>query len=51
MKLTATARQVKGLVGFVLFFCTFMPNLAQSLMPWYKLLRKDAEFSLSDDRS
>ena len=41
MKLPATVRQVKVLIGFVLSFRTFMPNLAQNLMLWYKLLRRD----------
>ena len=49
MKLPATVRQVKRLVGCVLFFRSFLPNLAQNLMPWYKLLRKDVEFELQDD--
>ena len=49
MKLPATVRQVKRLVGFVLLFRSFLPNLTQSLMPWYKLLRKDVEFELHND--
>ena len=49
MKLPATVRQLKRLVGFVLFFHSSLPNLAQNLMPWYKLLRKDVEFELQDD--
>ena len=49
MKLPATVRQVKQLVGFVLFFRSFLPNLAQNLMPWHKLLRKNVEFELQDD--
>ena len=49
MKLPAAVRQVKRLVGFVLFFRSFLPNLAEILMPWYKLLRKDLEFELQDD--
>ena len=49
MKLPATVRQVKRLVGFVLFFRSFLPNMAQNLMPWYKLLRKNVEFELQDD--
>ena len=49
MKLPATVRQVKRLVGFVLFFCKFSPNLAQNLMPWYNLLRKDVDMELQDD--
>ena len=43
---------MKRLIGFVLFFFrTFSPNLAQKLMPRYKLLRKDADFSPSHDHS
>ena len=48
-KLPATVRQVKRLVGFVPFFRSFLPNLAQNLMPWYKLLRKNVEFELQHD--
>ena len=50
MKLPATVKQVKRLVGFVLFFRSFLPNLAQNLIPWYKLLRKDVDFELQDDQ-
>ena len=46
IKLPTTVKQVKTLVGFTLFFRSFLPNLAQNLMPWYKLLRKDVEFFL-----
>ena len=49
IKLAATVRQVKRLVGFVLFFRSFLAILAQNLMPWYKFLRKDVEFELQDD--
>ena len=36
IKLPTTVKQVKRLVGFTLFFRSFLPNLAQNLMPWYK---------------
>ena len=49
MKVPATVRKVERLVEFVLLFRTFMPNLAQNHMPWYKLLRKDVEFALKDE--
>ena len=48
MKLPATVRQVKRLVGSVIFCCPFMPDLAQNLMHWCILLPKDADF-FSDD--
>ena len=49
IKVPTTVKQVKRLVGFTLFFRSFLPNLAQNLMPWYKLLRKDVEFILQDE--
>ena len=49
IKVPATVKQVKRLVGFTLFFRNFMPNLANNLMPWYKLLRKDVEFIIDDE--
>ena len=50
MKLPVTVCQVKGLVGFVLFFRTFTPNLAQNLKLWYTLLREDVEIALKDEK-
>ena len=46
IKLPTTVKQVERLVGFTLFFRSFFPNLAQNLMLWYELLRKDVEFLL-----
>ena len=43
-------KQVKTLVGFTLFFRSLLPNLAQYLMPWFKLLRKNVEFLLEDEQ-
>ena len=48
IKLPTTVKQVKRLVGFTLSFRSFLPNLAQNLMPWCKLLKKDVEFILHD---
>ena len=36
-----TVKQVKRLTGFVQFFRNFIPNLGQTLLPFYKLLRKE----------
>ena len=49
IKLPTTVKPVKILVGFTLFFRSFLPNLAQNLMPWYKLLRKDVDFILQEE--
>ena len=49
IKLPTIVKKVKRLVGVTLFFRSFLPNLAQNLMPWCKLLRKDVEFILQDE--
>ena len=49
VKVTATVRQLKRLVGFILFFRSFLSILAKNLMRWYKVLRKVVEFGLQDD--
>ena len=41
-------RQVKRLIGFVQFFRNFIPDLNQKLLPFYKLLRKNTEFVISN---
>ena len=46
-----TVKQVKRLIGFVQFFRSFMPNLGQKLLPFYKLLRKDVEFKTTKEHS
>ena len=37
------------MVDFVFSVRTFLPKPEQELMPWCKLLRKDVDFSLTDD--
>ena len=49
IKLPTTVKQVKRLVGFTLFFRSFLPNQSQNLMTRYKLLRKDVEYILHDE--
>ena len=44
-----TAKQVKRLIGFVQFFRIFIPNLGQKLLPFYKLLRKENVFTITND--
>ena len=49
IKLVTTVKQVKRLVGFTLFFRSFLPNLAQKFTPWYKLLRKNVKLILQNE--
>ena len=48
IRMPDTVRQVKRLIGFVQFFRNFIPDLNQKLLPFYKLLRKDTEFIISN---
>ena len=43
-----TVKQVKRLVGFLQFWRDFIPNLAQKLMPFYELLRKDQQQMITE---
>ena len=44
-----TVKQVKRLIGFVQFFRNFIPNLGQKLLPFFKLLRKENVFTITND--
>ena len=41
--------QVQRLIGFVQFFRNVIPNLGQKLLPFYKLLRKENVFTITND--
>ena len=49
IRMPATVKKVKRLIGFVQFFRSFIPNLGEKLLPFYKLLRKDSEFKTTQD--
>ena len=42
-------KQVKRLYGFVQFFRNFIPNFGQNFLPFYKLLRKENVFTITND--
>ena len=42
-------KQMKRLIGFVQFFRNFIPTLTQKLLPFYKLLRKENVFTITND--
>ena len=41
-------RQVKRMIGFYQFYKSFLPGLAEKLLPFYQLLRTTNEFQLTD---
>ena len=44
-----SVKQVKRLIGFLQFFRNFIPNFNEHLIPFYKLLRKNVSFELTED--
>ena len=44
-----TVKRVKRLIGCVQFFRNFIPNPGQKLFPFYKLLRKENVFTITND--
>ena len=49
MKMPRTVKQVKRLIGFCQFFRNFLSNLNETLLPFYKLLKFNAEFFVNDE--
>ena len=47
MKMPKNPKQVKRLIGFLQFFRAFLPNLSLTLIPFYQLLKKGAEFAIT----
>ena len=48
IRMPNTLKQVKRLIGFVQFFQRFIPNLGQKLLPFYKLLRRQNVFTITN---
>ena len=44
-----TKKQRRRLIGFVQFFQNFIPNLAIKLQPFFRILRKESEFLITDE--
>ena len=44
-----TVKQMKRLICCAQFFRNFIPNLGQKLSPFYKLLRKENVFTITND--
>ena len=44
-----SVKKVKRLIGFLQFFRSFIPNLNEHLIPFYKLLRENVSFEITDE--
>ena len=49
LRMPNTVKQVKRIIDFVQFFRNFIPNLGHKLLPFYKLLRKEKVFTVTND--
>ena len=49
VRMPKTIKQVCRLIGFMQFFQKFIPNLALKLHPFFKLLRKESEFKITNN--
>ena len=49
LEIPKSVKQVKRLIGFIQFFRSFIPNLNEHLIPFYKLLRKNVSFEITDE--
>ena len=49
VRMPNTVKQVKRLFGFLQFFRNFIPNFGRTLLPFYKLLRKENVFTITND--
>ena len=49
LEIPKSVKQVKRLIGFLQFFRNFIPNLNEHLIPFYKLLRKNVAFEVTEE--
>ena len=49
IRMPNTVEPVKRLIGFLQFFRNFIPKLGQKLLPFYKLLRTENAFTITND--
>ena len=49
LELPKSVKHVKWLIGFRQFFRSFIPNVEEHLIPFYKLLRKNVSFEITDE--
>ena len=49
LEIPKSVKRVKRLIGFLQFFRRFIPNLNERLIPFYKLLRRNASFEITEE--
>ena len=49
VKLPKSVKQTRRLIGFIQYFQKLIPNLAEKLQPFFKLLRRESTFILTSD--
>ena len=48
-KMPKTVKQIKRMIGFFMFYKAFIPELADKLLPFYKLLKKDSDLKTTEE--
>ena len=49
LEIPESVKQVKRLIGFLHFFRSFIPNLNEHRIPFYKRLRKNVSFDITEE--
>ena len=49
LEIPETTKQVKRIIGFLQFFGAFIPKLQQHLLPFYKLLKNNQKFIITQE--
>ena len=49
LEMPKTTKQVKRIIGFLQFFRAFIPKLQQHLLPFYKLLKNNQKFIITQE--
>ena len=50
LSMPSNIKQTQRFIGFVNFYKDFIPRLSDKLLPFYKLLKSDVEFNITDEQ-
>ncbi len=50
LSIPSNVKQAQRFIGFINFYKDFIPKLSEKLLPFYKLLKTDAEFKITDEQ-
>ena len=50
LSIPSNVKQAQQFIGFVNFYKDFLPKLPEKLLPFYKLLKNESEFQITEDQ-